>query len=153
MYGKMQESGLTVIIPLICTLAIQGWYHVFSHPESPHGTLLGVAIVTKGLTAGNPFVSILSSQLPIYGSWHFLFMRNTASLGTLATGLWCDHWSSSNHFVTMRLNVTSLRWQQCHQETEPIDCWQEMPEHHHCVGNLFSFKCVFMWNNAIFHQI
>ena len=29
MYGKMQESGLTEIIPLICTSAIWGQYPVF----------------------------------------------------------------------------------------------------------------------------
>ena len=28
-YGKMQESGLTEIIPFICTSAIWGRYHVF----------------------------------------------------------------------------------------------------------------------------
>ena len=39
----MQESGLSVIIPLICTLAIWGHYTVLSHPESPQGALLGVA--------------------------------------------------------------------------------------------------------------
>ena len=34
MHGKMQESGLTKIIPLICTSAIWGQYPVFSHPVS-----------------------------------------------------------------------------------------------------------------------
>ena len=43
MYGKMQESGLTEIIPLICTSAIWGQYPVFSHPESPQGALSGMA--------------------------------------------------------------------------------------------------------------
>ena len=37
MYRKMQESGLTEIIPLICTSAIWGQYPVFSHPELPRG--------------------------------------------------------------------------------------------------------------------
>ena len=37
MYGKMQESGLTEIIPLICTSAIWGQYPVLSLPESPQG--------------------------------------------------------------------------------------------------------------------
>ena len=31
MYGKVQESGLTEIIPLVCTLAIWGLYfHILS---------------------------------------------------------------------------------------------------------------------------
>ena len=37
MSGKMQESGLTEIIPLICTFTIQGQYPVFLHPEIPSG--------------------------------------------------------------------------------------------------------------------
>ena len=40
MYGKMQESGLTEIIPLICTSAVCGQHPVVSHPESPWGTLM-----------------------------------------------------------------------------------------------------------------
>ena len=45
MYGKMQEFGLTEIIPLIFTSAIRGQYPVLSHPESPQGAPLGVAAV------------------------------------------------------------------------------------------------------------
>lgn len=33
MVGKMEESGLTDIISLICILTIQGQYPVFLHPE------------------------------------------------------------------------------------------------------------------------
>ena len=40
MYGKMRESGLTEIIPLIHILAIWGLYTVFSHLESPQDVLL-----------------------------------------------------------------------------------------------------------------
>ena len=42
MYGKMQESGLTEIIPSICTSALWGWCPVFSHPEFPQGSLAHV---------------------------------------------------------------------------------------------------------------
>ena len=42
MYGKMQESGCTEIIPLICAWAIWNRYPVFSHPEFPRGSLCGV---------------------------------------------------------------------------------------------------------------
>ena len=45
MYGKMQESGLTEIILLICTSALWGQGPVLSHPESPQGAWLGVAVV------------------------------------------------------------------------------------------------------------
>ena len=43
MYGKMQESGLTEIIPLICTSAIWGQCPVFPHPEFPQGCSLMAA--------------------------------------------------------------------------------------------------------------
>ena len=43
LYGMMQESGLTEIIPLICTSAVWGQYPVLSHPESLQGALSGVA--------------------------------------------------------------------------------------------------------------
>ena len=61
MYGKMQEFGLTEIIPLMCTLAMCSQYPVLSHPESPQGASWGVTVVTEGLAVGSPFVSILSS--------------------------------------------------------------------------------------------
>ena len=38
---KLQKSGLIVIVPLICTLTIQGQYPVLSHPESPQGAPFG----------------------------------------------------------------------------------------------------------------
>ena len=41
-YGKMQESGLIEIIPLICVSALLGQYPVFSQPEFPQGSTLGV---------------------------------------------------------------------------------------------------------------
>ena len=37
MYGKMEESGLIEIIPLMCILAILGQNALFLHPESPQG--------------------------------------------------------------------------------------------------------------------
>ena len=38
MYAKMQDSGLTEIIPWICTSSTQGQCLVFSHPEFPQGS-------------------------------------------------------------------------------------------------------------------
>ena len=45
MYMKMQGSGLTEIIPLICSSAIWGQYPLFSHPEFPQGSPQGVAAI------------------------------------------------------------------------------------------------------------
>ena len=61
MYGKMQASRLTEIIPLICTSATWGQYPVLSHPESPQGAPSGMATAAEGLAVGSPFASILSS--------------------------------------------------------------------------------------------
>ena len=47
-YGKILESGLMEIIPLLCTSAIQGQYPDFFHSESPQGMLLGVVAVAGG---------------------------------------------------------------------------------------------------------
>ena len=41
MYGKMEESGLIEIIPLMCILATLGQFALFLHPESPQGAQLG----------------------------------------------------------------------------------------------------------------
>ena len=45
MYGKMQESGPTEIIPVIGTSAVWGQCPEFSHPELPQGSLWGEAVV------------------------------------------------------------------------------------------------------------
>ena len=44
MFGKMRESGLIEIIPLMCASAVWGQCPVFLHPES----LLGAAGVAAG---------------------------------------------------------------------------------------------------------
>ena len=60
MYGKMQESGLTEITPLIRTLALGGQCPVFLHPASPQGALVwgwsGEATVAAGFVAAVSFV-------------------------------------------------------------------------------------------------
>ena len=45
MYGKMQESGLTEIMSLICTLTICSQYPIFLHLEPPQDAYLGVDAV------------------------------------------------------------------------------------------------------------
>ena len=42
MYGKMQESGLPEIIPLMCVLALLGQHPVPSHLKSPGADAVGV---------------------------------------------------------------------------------------------------------------
>ena len=48
LYGKILESGLMEIIPLLCTSAIQGQYPDFFRSESPQGMLLRVVAVAGG---------------------------------------------------------------------------------------------------------
>ena len=57
MYGKMQESGLTEIIPLMCTSALWGQHPVLSHPESSQGAGLEEAAAAEGLVVGILFPS------------------------------------------------------------------------------------------------
>ena len=59
MYGKMQESGLTEIIPLIYMLYLNYLGPVscfFLHPESPQGAQSGAAAVADGLMAATSSV-------------------------------------------------------------------------------------------------
>ena len=51
----MQECGFIEIIPLICTLTMQGQYATFLHPDSLQGTQLGVAALAAGLMAATSF--------------------------------------------------------------------------------------------------
>ena len=48
MYGKMQESQLIEITPLICASAIWGQNPALLHPESPQDACVGVAAVAEG---------------------------------------------------------------------------------------------------------
>ena len=63
MYGKMQESGLTGIIPLIGTSDIWSLCLVFSHPEFPQGSPWGVAAVTWLLDGRYFFLPVFPSGL------------------------------------------------------------------------------------------
>ena len=63
MYGNMQESGLTGIIPLIGTSDICSPYLVFSHPEFPQGSPWGVAAVTQLLDGRYFFLPVFPSGL------------------------------------------------------------------------------------------
>ena len=59
LYGRMQESGLIDIIPLVCTLTIYGQYPAFLHLESPaffHLRVAAVAAVAAGLMPATSFV-------------------------------------------------------------------------------------------------
>ena len=56
MYGKMQESGLTEIIPLIWTSGIWGRYPVFLILSLLRMHTCGVAAVADGLMAGILFL-------------------------------------------------------------------------------------------------
>ena len=61
MYEKMQESGLTEVIPLLCTSAVCRQYPVLSHPESPEGGCIVRGSCSIWLLGGGHPVSILSS--------------------------------------------------------------------------------------------
>ena len=56
MSGKLQESGLIEIIPLMGTSALWGQPPVFLHPESPEGAPLGAAAEAESLTPAASFL-------------------------------------------------------------------------------------------------
>ena len=64
MYGKVQESGLTEIIPFIGTSAIWGQDPVFSHPEFPQGSPAHVGGL-QSLTTVTSFVYWYGRQYSI----------------------------------------------------------------------------------------
>ena len=95
MHGKLQKSGLTEIIPLICTLALWGQGPVLSHLTSPQGAPSGVAAVAGGLIShhhGDKMAGIVSP------SWVPL------GLSSPSGQLECDgrniliYWRSRQHF-------------------------------------------------------
>ena len=49
MFGKMLESGLTEIMPSICTSTIWGQCPGFSYPEFPQGSPLAVIAIAEDL--------------------------------------------------------------------------------------------------------
>ena len=64
----MQESGLTEVIPFICTSALWGQDPGLSHPKSLEGVPLGVAAVTYCLMAGILF-PFLNSLMAHHQGW------------------------------------------------------------------------------------
>ena len=76
MYRKLVGSGVTEIIPLRCTSAAWGQYPLFSHPEVPQGSLLGVATVWWLLSSR---CSLFSSCIP-------------SGLTRFTLGGGCNHW-------------------------------------------------------------
>ena len=64
----MQESGLTEVIPFICTSALWGQDPGLSHPKSLEGVPLGVAAVTDCLMAGILF-PFLNSLMAHHQGW------------------------------------------------------------------------------------
>ena len=93
----MQESGRLEIIPLKCTLTIQGQYPAFLHPESPQGSPSGVPVVTWWLQqplftdiAGNIFyvTEARRETWPDLPSEPLLGIPATHPADTLISDLW-----------------------------------------------------------------
>ena len=49
MYGKIEESGLTEIIPLISILPVWGQHPISLYPESPQGAQSAAAVAAGPL--------------------------------------------------------------------------------------------------------
>lgn len=70
MFGKMQESGLTVIIPFISNSAILGQYQdmFFSNPELPCGSTIVLMAVRSQVFFS--FLNVLRAQDLILEGWN-----------------------------------------------------------------------------------
>ena len=82
MHGKLENSRLIEIMPLMCTSALWGQDPRLSHPESPQGAPLGGGWGGWRLDCRRP-VSVLSSlRAPRQGGCHVLGWRLTHPLLT-----------------------------------------------------------------------
>ena len=112
MYGKIQESGLIEINPLLCTLIIKGQYPVFLYPESPQG------VPSCGLMTAASFVywddkwHFSSTAVSLWEGW---FARSLLSGEEAAGQGWGKMWGSEYSASTSNLNsllvlpATSIR--------------------------------------------
>ena len=62
-YGKTQDSGLTEIIPLMCTSAPWGQYPVFSHPKFRQCSLAHTRGLQSLMTV-NPLFTDTAGNIP-----------------------------------------------------------------------------------------
>ena len=129
MYWKIQESGLTEIIPLICTSSIWGQYPVFSHLESTYCALSGVAAavprwqnlfpswVTSGLNFRVPamwwlddcnILSLLIRQVTFLV--HTLFSSVCQSCPALCDPMDCSTPGFPVHHQLPELTQTYVHW-------------------------------------------
>ena len=97
----MRESGLTEIIPLICTLAIWSQYPVFSHPEPPQGAPWRgvVATAAEWWMVGTLFLSWVPSGLTVRAA----VMRWLNSCNNLCLLIWQAtffHWQVYSRTTT-----------------------------------------------------
>ena len=111
MYGKMQESELTEVIPLMCTSAIWGQYPVFSYREFPQGSPKGVAAVCwlldgrysslpvpSGLTSSPWAVSAVLMTVASFVYWYGGQYSICHTLFPVWTYVWCSKkWNSKKH--------------------------------------------------------
>ena len=68
MYGKMQKSGLTEIIPFICISAIWGQYPAFLHPEVFRAHVeSGCRLMAAGSQVLFSFLVVLRAQKFTFG--------------------------------------------------------------------------------------
>ena len=133
------DSGLTEIIPLICTSALWSQDPVFLHPESPPGAPLGVGVGGDGcsgwwLIGCNLFLPWVPSRLTVgaAGDWRLLHPLFTDKAGNTLS------FTTPLHPATA-IDYCSLLWPWCalHPQTYLSDNWkfvlfeQHLPIHHH----------------------
>ena len=75
MYGKMQEAGLTEIIPLICISAIWGQYPVIFHILSSSVLTIGSGCSLVAARSSRQFFSLSTRMAGITDDCNILIYR------------------------------------------------------------------------------
>ena len=141
MYGKMQESGLSEIIPLICTSLIWGQYPVFSHPECPQSSPWEVTAVWWLLDSRYSFLSEFPQGSPAHHPWWLQslmivtcsftefagnnpFLTGLAPVFTPYTSNLCPYHLKTINVINLKKNEkeTQRKWKQTHNLSEINDC-------------------------------
>ena len=103
MYGKVQESGLTEIIPFICISPIGGQYLVFIHILSSSEFTIGsgCSLMAVGSLVLFSFLGLLRAQKFTFGGLQLL-MTVTSLFANLARKYSISHWFGK-HILETRL--------------------------------------------------
>ena len=96
MFGKVLESGLTEIIPLICTSAVWDQYPMFSHPVFSQGSFLGEWLQSAGCQLADIVFG------PEFPQSSYVHLGGLQSLMTVTAFV---YWDGRKHCISQTYNL------------------------------------------------